>query len=489
MHTTVVDEETGTSEEVTTVNGYASNDLIHTDETHLISSIPKSNTAITSSSFYDNTWGYSLDATNYYAIPLASSPKIIKTTTQPGQVSTVTTIGINTTSTVAAGTYHDILTFTAIPNYKARTLSTKTTLADIDTMQEMTAEICNNTPTPTSTNDTITYYLIDTRGGGYDNNDTIFNDGLGNQKTYAVAKMADGNCWMQQNLNLTADNLSTGVSAMLTNANSNVAEDSTYQIPSSTDPSEITWPGSGTSEVNLVYDQNTTISGLPYGALYTWYAATAGTGMDSLSTGEDAESSVCPKGWQLPTVAGGAAIDSQSDLGKSDVKSYYNLIKAEYNVGNTSLPDLNTITGNSRITSAPSGVLEQLYTGDYTEALSSTPFYLPLSGMIWSVLKFQGARGVYTTSTASGNGNMYSFYVLSDWVGIPEKMQNKKMGLTVRCVSEQVFKVSIVFSKNLFQTDKNYFNHGSFAPWDARAKRGTVQSGADPTDWNNFYQT
>jgi uncharacterized protein (TIGR02145 family) len=39
-----------------------------------------------------------------------------------------------------------------------------------------------------------------------------------------------------------------------------------------------------------------------YGYAYNWYTATAGTGTQDMDTrGENAPSSICPKGWRLPT--------------------------------------------------------------------------------------------------------------------------------------------------------------------------------------------
>lgn len=66
----------------------------------------------------------------------------------------------------------------------------------IETMQEMTSKICESVPTPTAFTETgeinadvPTAQLIDSRDG----------------KSYWVAKLADGNCWMTQNLALDLD--------------------------------------------------------------------------------------------------------------------------------------------------------------------------------------------------------------------------------------------------------------------------------------------
>ena len=59
-------------------------------------------------------------------------------------------------------------------------------LTTISTMQEMTPEICSGTTTPSSNYGAPSAKLTDTRDG----------------KTYWVSKLADGKCWMTQNLSL-----------------------------------------------------------------------------------------------------------------------------------------------------------------------------------------------------------------------------------------------------------------------------------------------
>jgi len=74
--------------------------------------------------------------------------------------------------------------------------------------------------------------------------------------------------------------------------------------------SDVTWTkGSGTfnlpdansgTDYNGVYVFNTENN--DYGVYYSWTAVTAGTGTTSMASG-DASSSICPKGWRLPTGA------------------------------------------------------------------------------------------------------------------------------------------------------------------------------------------
>lgn len=144
-------------------------------------------------------------------------------------------------------------------------------------MQQMTPEICAATTTPNKTATTLdtdgshygdpnyapTKTLVDTR----DNN------------TYTVSKLADGKCWMTQNLRI--------INKTLTPADSDVT--SNYTIPASS-----------RSDFNSYDTSNAYVDS--DGGFYTWYTATAGTGTQSLSTqGYNTSVSICPKGWRLPT--------------------------------------------------------------------------------------------------------------------------------------------------------------------------------------------
>ena len=153
-------------------------------------------------------------------------------------------------------------------------------LSSIANMQDMTPEVCAATTTPNKTataldtdgshhgdpNYVPTKTLVDTR----DNN------------TYTVSKLADGKCWMTQNLRI--------INKTITPADSDVT--SNYTIPASSISGFITYNTS-----NAYVDSD--------GGFYTWYTTTAGTGTRSLSTnGQNTTVSICPKGWRLPTSGG-----------------------------------------------------------------------------------------------------------------------------------------------------------------------------------------
>ncbi len=153
--------------------------------------------------------------------------------------------------------------------YNNSVQAARKTLSNITTMQEMTTDICNNSAL------------------GQSNTLTDIRD----NSTYTVARLSDGNCWMTQNLRLTKESLETnGQSAALSSVTSDVAEDSTFELPESA-----LWTDTSVDGNHLYYDND-----VAYGAYYTWYTATAGTGTEALTEG-NAESSICPKGWKLPT--------------------------------------------------------------------------------------------------------------------------------------------------------------------------------------------
>ena len=160
--------------------------------------------------------------------------------------------------------------------FSVRCIAVDSPLHSISTMQQMTSDICAATTTPNRTataldtdgshrgdpNYVPTKTLVDTR----DNN------------TYTVSKLADGKCWMTQNLRI--------INITITSADSDVTN--SYLIPVS---SKNGFNSDDSSSSYIDPD---------YGGYYTWYAATASTGTYSMSSGE-ATSSICPKKWRLPT--------------------------------------------------------------------------------------------------------------------------------------------------------------------------------------------
>ncbi|MBR2588869.1 hypothetical protein IKE84_00795 [Candidatus Saccharibacteria bacterium] len=108
-------------------------------------------------------------------------------------------------------------------------------------------------------------------------------------KTYTVRKMADGNCWMAENLKfkLEANKTYTGVN----NTTGNTITFSTGAIC-----------GNGNTNAACIMNGNTAYDSTYDSWYYSWYAATAGSGTSSMTTNDgDAANSICPVHWRLPT--------------------------------------------------------------------------------------------------------------------------------------------------------------------------------------------
>ena len=151
-------------------------------------------------------------------------------------------------------------------------------LYSISNMQQMNPNICkaNTTPNRTATQ-------LDTDGSHHGDPNyvpTVTLTDTRDNNTYTVSKLADGKCWMTQNLRI--------IDKTITPADSNVTAN--YTIPA--------------SSINgfNAYNTNNAYLDSIHGGYYTWTTATAGTGTTALSTnGHNTTVSICPKGWRLPT--------------------------------------------------------------------------------------------------------------------------------------------------------------------------------------------
>ena len=301
-------------------------------------------------------------------------------------------------------------------------------MSDISTMQEMTPEFCSSVTTVSPGN---TARLRDTRDGKY----------------YWVAKLADGNCWMTQNLDLDLNGRT------LTPAGSDVSENwafadkggswYTSAAQGSTDYSAIQgWdlgeyvktsptaatsctPSSDLSECTSQFTQvtssmtpytepvnegklpadNVAVSGSQYdahylvGNYYSWPAATAGSGNDVSSSG-DATDSICPANWRLPNSGG-----SNDETG-----SFYNLLN-QYNLTNS------PTSGNNNIATSPLYFVRSGYVDPY-----------------YSYLGVAGDYGRYWSGRADSSSSAYFLNFGPSGV-YPSDSGYRYRGRSVRCVA------------------------------------------------------
>ena len=192
----------------------------------------------------------------------------------------------------------------------------------IKTMQEMTPQICADAQ----------------------ENDTTMLEDARDDKMYWVAKLADGNCWMTQNLDLdltSGESLTPELSDVSKNWNPGATTftsaqegdygSSYYNTVQSWNLGKYVWKtpnstNSCTTGTNLSksscasYWQDASsmtpmttyrtdgvsVEGNTYdahylaGNYYSWEAATAGTGHSYTTAGAEAPDSICPKGFELP---------------------------------------------------------------------------------------------------------------------------------------------------------------------------------------------
>jgi uncharacterized protein (TIGR02145 family) len=211
---------------------------------------------VTSSTIAKDKWGYSLDNASFSKIPALSAQATIRNINHmPSAAEKVTPvyIGIKASSNLQAGSYTKNVEFSAVA-HEIPNLS----FGGISNMQEMTPTICNAVTIGESAT------LTDARDGN----------------TYTVKKLADGHCWMTQNLRI--------INRELDSTLSDLPSGDAYTIPASDTAFETTY------NTSAAYLDNT------YGGYYNFYTATAGFGTNSVTSG-DSNKSICPKGWRLPT--------------------------------------------------------------------------------------------------------------------------------------------------------------------------------------------
>jgi uncharacterized protein (TIGR02145 family) len=361
---------------------------------------------VTSTTMAANKWGYSLDNTNFSAIPVLATPTKIKDLNHfpaAAEKDTTVNIAVKIDSSLPSGAYSKKVVFSAVAHP-----SLVPSLHEITSMQQMTSEICAATTTPTTSATTLDWtgeYRGDTsrvpRKSLKDDRDG---------KYYLVSKLADGNCWMSQNLELIL-NKNTALTNDTTDLNTKTTwtpANNTY----TTTPTTSNWPNSNTTAAASAYSyypiasdryyrggtsksSSPTASGTAYdwektGVYYNWFSATAGSGTLSVTTGS-VNDSICPKGWRLP-------------LGTTANKSYYYLLTTKY---------------GATASSAVAAPLNFVRSGIYN--------YFGYMGA-------QGEQGMYWSSTAKSQSATV-YMVNSASVVDSLNSSTKGDGYTVRCVA------------------------------------------------------
>ena len=295
--------------------------------------------------------------------------------------------------------------------------------------QSKVASVCNSlitAPTDGTANLTSVSALTDQR----------------DNETYAIAKLADGKCWMIENLRLesTAEHNSDGslAQAYATNptygdfqglagaepawANNSTTANGLYSTNGAGNTVNIGTTYAGYrfpryNNINTPVDvsdrpqeptsnstvNNTSNAGMySYGNYYTWAAAIADT--NRYTSGEHDTTSICPKGWKLPL---GTASTGDLDQGAADAANY---------VGGFSYLDRKMGgTGQSQSTASDSLRWRKypnnyLYSGDVGNSSINNR---GSSGFYWSTIArsilFSGLLSIDQSSLSPGIANNYKY--------------------------------------------------------------------------------
>ncbi|MBR2709468.1 hypothetical protein IKE72_00060 [Candidatus Saccharibacteria bacterium] len=272
-------------------------------------------------------------------------------------------------------------------------------------MQDITPEICNSivigSPSLETEAGINANTLIDTR----------------NNKTYLVAKYADGHCWMRENLNLLMT-AGSGIEAYNFETKSIFTYTPEQYGTTQTDTGTAWRSDASDGARSFARDENKFIGGTniatagtimdtgqPYehiGVLYNWAAATAQTGEQAAAAGSSGEqvipTSICPKGWRLPANSGDYSFSTL--------------------MGSYGLPTTNQDG--------------QGYSGQLQNPLNfNRPGYYGWSN---GVLGGRGTNGRFWSSVGYSTASAHSLGFLSTYFN-PQAGYGKGNGFSVRCVA------------------------------------------------------
>lgn len=246
---------------------------------------------------------------------------------------------------------------------------------------------------------------------------------------YTIARLADGNCWMTENLRLDNSITNEIITSEFTTENTNdpslpltnnyveQTKSNRLSVSSSNwcnnenagcgDQSIINVDNVAKTTISPVFDQDFTsnshnsdfdVSIVPYGIYYNWYSATAGNGRYEIGGAVTISGDICPVGWNLP-------IGSLAE--KNGSFTYLNQRMS----GSTS------VIGSNDWRSFPNNFV---YSGRWGGSSASA--------------YERGQCGYYWSSTTGGpSGNTYDLELSNDRVS-SGSIRDREGGLSVRCV-------------------------------------------------------
>ena len=265
---------------------------------------------------------------------------------------------------------------------------------------------------------------------------------------YHVKKLADGNCWMIDNLTISATGM---VADSLDNTNTNIPSDDTnkYYLPPQNQRANTTSmtsssvaSGGGSIDFSTSYPNyaqigyraqgttdNNTGNAVPENtAYYNFYTASLGYSYynDSKTSGSTSRD-ICPKGWRLPFVSdNGTSITAASSEFANLARSYNG--SASWTNSNTAY---NYYTSDSTVrknmVAGDSGSLDRF-------ASNGAAGFTYAGGYNGTTLYYVGTNGYYWSSSVYSTYNSYSLYFNTTNV-YPQYYNNKYYGFAVRCIA------------------------------------------------------
>ena len=280
-------------------------------------------------------------------------------------------------------------------------------------------------------------------------------------QTYAIAKLADGKCWMIENLRL-ADTHQEGANTVpttltTTNTNNplnnndptnptvtlkhNYSDTNTSPTLSSTSSDATSWCQTNSAACDdqsrlrtdntasrVSYRATDIMSNsanlYSYGNYYNWYSATAGNGTYSFSTNNNSVGGdLCPAGWRLPKGGNKTRIENNGD------NEFWNLAVVALN--NNTLPANYSSSNYPYYTGDPEGK-------DASKLLRTYPNNLLYSGYVnGASINYRGNAGSYWSSTAYSSDYAYLLSLGSSGVSPGTVYSYKYYGRAVRCLAAQ----------------------------------------------------
>ena len=284
-------------------------------------------------------------------------------------------------------------------------------------------------------------------------------------ETYAIAKLADGNCWMIENLRLESTGahnsdgtLAQGYGTSTTYGNfSGLADAEPAWANNITTANSLYYSGTqdGTASINIGTGNypgyrfprynNTNISArasspttstgamYSYGNYYTWHAAIADLNLNTIINQSTTGTSLCPNGWHLPTGGGAYASDGTTGVNitgnTSTYREFYNLGYKIMNEVKTAYEDMsngiNSYYGSTTNTVGDTAL----------KAFRKYPNNFVYSGQVhYGSVYERGRSGSYWSSTVYSSSNSYDLNLVSGVVYPGTSRTDNYIGKSIRCL-------------------------------------------------------